>query len=60
MPRHNFNGHVKVYHIVSLISPSSLLTVAADAGDAAEDPGSFDHSERRLLTQGHGHTVYMK
>lgn len=37
---------------------SSLLTVAADAGDAAEDPGSNAHSERHLLTQDSSHTLF--
>lgn len=36
---------------------SSLTAVAADAGDAAEDPGSDALSERHLLTQDRGHTL---
>lgn len=40
-----------VLHLVS-----SLSTAAADAGDAAEDPGSDAHSEGRLLTQDSIHT----
>ena len=42
---------------VALTLVLSLLTVAADAGDAGEDPRSNAHSERRLLTQ--DSTVHM-
>lgn len=35
---------------------SSLSTATADAGDAAEDPGSDAHLEGRLLTQDSIHT----
>lgn len=35
----------------------SPIAVAADAGDAAEDPGSDAHSERRLLAQDSGRTL---
>lgn len=46
------------HQTLALTLVSSHLTVAADAGDAAEDPGSNAHPERRLLTQDTSHAVH--